>query len=105
LRYERRHLVAVEYQSFHPGDTPDKAWHTEQTLVFYRYDARQRLIETTNAAGESERYDYDDRHVNPAAATGRWRKLLLGMGKVWQGGALRPALGVVLADGYALRLG
>jgi RHS repeat-associated protein len=63
LRYERRHLVAVEYQSFHPGDTPDKAWHTEQTLVFYRYDARQRLIETTNAAGESERYDYDDRHV------------------------------------------
>ncbi|MGF6221015.1 RHS repeat-associated core domain-containing protein [Pseudomonas frederiksbergensis] len=63
LRYERRHLVAIEYQSFHPTDAVGEAWHTEQTLVFYRYDARQRLIEATNAAGESERYDYDDQHV------------------------------------------
>ncbi|MGF6487363.1 RHS repeat-associated core domain-containing protein [Pseudomonas frederiksbergensis] len=63
LRYERRHLVAIEYQSFHPSDAVGEAWHTEQTLVFYRYDARQRLIEATNAAGESERYDYDDQHV------------------------------------------
>ncbi|EJN23630.1 Rhs family protein, partial [Pseudomonas sp. GM79] len=61
--YERRHLVAIEYQSFHPTDAVGEAWHTEQTLVFYRYDARQRLIEATNAAGESERYDYDDQHV------------------------------------------
>ncbi|WP_027922535.1 RHS repeat-associated core domain-containing protein [Pseudomonas sp. URMO17WK12:I12] len=63
LRYERRHIVAVEYQSFHPADTAADAWRTEQTLIAYRYDARQRLIEATNAAGESERYDYDDRHV------------------------------------------
>ncbi|PWK42526.1 RHS repeat-associated core domain-containing protein [Pseudomonas sp. OV226] len=63
LRYERRHIVAVEYQSFHPADTADDAWRTEQTLISYRYDARQRLIEATNAAGESERYDYDDHHV------------------------------------------
>ncbi|MGF6401756.1 RHS repeat-associated protein [Pseudomonas frederiksbergensis] len=63
LRYERRHLVAIEYQSFHPTDAVGEAWNTEQTLVFYRYDARQRLIEATNAAGESERYDYDDQHV------------------------------------------
>ncbi|WP_223487592.1 RHS repeat-associated core domain-containing protein [Pseudomonas sp. A-RE-19] len=63
LRYERRHLVAVEYQSFHPGNATGETWRTEQTLVFYRYDARQRLIEASNAAGESERYDYDDRHV------------------------------------------
>jgi len=61
--YERRHLVAIEYQSFHPIDAVGEAWHTEQTLVFFRYDARQRLIEATNAAGESERYDYDDQHV------------------------------------------
>ncbi|WLG52622.1 RHS repeat-associated core domain-containing protein [Pseudomonas sp. FP1742] len=61
--YERRHLVAVEYQSFHSGDVPGEAWRTEQTLVSYRYDARQRLIAATNAAGESERYDYDDHHV------------------------------------------
>ncbi|WP_030127948.1 RHS repeat-associated core domain-containing protein [Pseudomonas sp. QTF5] len=63
LCYERRHLVAVEYQSFHRTDAMNEAWRTEQTLAFYRYDARQRLIEVTNAAGESERYDYDDRHV------------------------------------------
>ncbi|BBP54865.1 type IV secretion protein Rhs [Pseudomonas sp. St386] len=63
LRYEQRHLIAVDYQSFHPAITLDEAWRTEQTLVSYRYDGRFRLIEATNAAGESERYDYDDRHV------------------------------------------
>ncbi|SCZ10224.1 YD repeat-containing protein, partial [Pseudomonas sp. NFACC37-1] len=63
LRYEQRHLVAVDYQSFHPALTLDEAWRTEQTLVSYRYDGRFRLIEATNAAGESERYDYDDQHV------------------------------------------
>ncbi|WP_283189716.1 RHS repeat-associated core domain-containing protein [Pseudomonas sp. PMCC200344] len=63
LRYDRSHLVAVEYQRFHPADTLDEAWHTEQTLVTYHYDERDQLIEATNAAGESERYDYDDQHV------------------------------------------
>ncbi|RON57282.1 RHS repeat-associated core domain-containing protein [Pseudomonas frederiksbergensis] len=63
LCYERRHLVAVEYQTLHPADTLNDAWRTEQTLVSYRYDARHRLVEATNAAGESERYDYDDQHV------------------------------------------
>ncbi|MBK5397405.1 RHS repeat protein [Pseudomonas sp. TH39(2020)] len=63
LRYDRSHLVAVDYQVFVPAKTLDEAWHTEQTLVAYRYDACHRLIEATNAAGESERYDYDDQHV------------------------------------------
>jgi RHS repeat-associated protein len=63
LRYDRRHMVAVEYQRFQPADTLEDAWRTEQTLVSYRYDARHRLIEATNAAGESERYDYDEQHV------------------------------------------
>ena len=63
LCYERRHLIAIEYQIFHPADAQGHAWRTEQTLVSYHYDARHRLIETTNAAGESERYDYDDQHV------------------------------------------
>ncbi|AXI60638.1 type IV secretion protein Rhs [Pseudomonas kribbensis] len=58
LRYERAHLVAVDYQVF-----SEAAWRTEQTLVSYRFDARHRLIEATNAVGESERYDYDDAHV------------------------------------------
>ncbi|WP_231139271.1 DUF6531 domain-containing protein, partial [Pseudomonas fluorescens] len=31
LRYEHRHLVAIDYQSFHPELLPDKAWRTEQT--------------------------------------------------------------------------
>ncbi|PMX57871.1 type IV secretion protein Rhs, partial [Pseudomonas sp. FW305-60] len=52
-----------DYQRFQPADTLEDAWRTEQTLVAYRYDARHRLIEATNAAGESERYDYDDQHV------------------------------------------
>jgi len=63
LRYERRHLATVEYQSYQAAATPEDAWRTEQTLVFYRYDACHRLIEATNSAGESERYDYDDQHV------------------------------------------
>jgi RHS repeat-associated protein len=63
LHYERRHLVAIDYQSLHVADTLAEAWRTEQTLVSYRYDARFRLIEATNAAGESERYDYDEQHV------------------------------------------
>ncbi|MDX9673655.1 MULTISPECIES: RHS repeat-associated core domain-containing protein [unclassified Pseudomonas] len=60
LRYERAQLVAVDYQSFGSDGT---GWHTEQTLASYRYDARQRLLEATNAVGDSERYDYDDAHV------------------------------------------
>ncbi|WP_422776208.1 RHS repeat-associated core domain-containing protein [Pseudomonas mediterranea] len=63
LRYEQRHLIALDYQSFHPALTLDEAWRTEQTLATYRYDARSRLVEATNAAGERERYDYDDAHV------------------------------------------
>ncbi|WP_433899247.1 RHS repeat-associated core domain-containing protein [Pseudomonas sp. PSE1(2024)] len=58
LRYERAHLVAVDYQVFR-----ESAWRTEQTLASYRFDARHRLIEASNAVGETERYDYDDRHV------------------------------------------
>ncbi|MGN4049999.1 RHS repeat-associated core domain-containing protein [Pseudomonas sp. SM4] len=63
LRYDRAQLIAVDYQSFRPAKSVEEAWHTEQTLVSYRYDALQRLIEATNAVGESERYDYDDAHV------------------------------------------
>ncbi|WP_338473789.1 RHS repeat-associated core domain-containing protein [Pseudomonas sp. MS646] len=63
LRYQQRHLMAVDYQSFQPATTLDDPWRTEQTLASYRYDGRFRLIEATNAAGESERYDYDDQHI------------------------------------------
>ncbi|WP_311132825.1 RHS repeat-associated core domain-containing protein [Pseudomonas fluorescens] len=63
LRYDFKHLVAVDYQVLQRGDPEANTWSTEQTLVSYRYDARQRLIEATNAAGESERYDYDEQHV------------------------------------------
>ncbi|MBN6773594.1 RHS repeat protein [Pseudomonas granadensis] len=58
LRYDRAQLVGVDYQVFREG-----AWHTEQTLVSYRFDAYHNLIEATNAVGDSERYDYDDAHV------------------------------------------
>ncbi|UVM33558.1 RHS repeat protein [Pseudomonas sp. B21-019] len=63
LRYDRAHLIAVDYQCFRPAQTLAEAWHTEQTLVSYHYDERDQLIEASNAAGEGERYDYDDRHV------------------------------------------
>uniref|UniRef100_UPI0030DD495E DUF6531 domain-containing protein n=1 Tax=Pseudomonas sp. EA_65y_Pfl2_P78 TaxID=3088695 RepID=UPI0030DD495E len=58
LRYDRQHLIGIDYQSFQQAE-----WKTEHTLVSYRYDAYQHLIEVTNAAGDSERYDYDDLHV------------------------------------------
>ncbi|WP_434676011.1 RHS repeat-associated core domain-containing protein [Pseudomonas sp. D3-10] len=85
LRYEHRHLVAIDYQSFHPALTLDEAWRTEQTLVTYRYDARSRLIEATNAAGESERYDYDDQHVILQ------RQLAGGASFYWEWQGLGPA--------------
>ncbi|MGG7674886.1 DUF6531 domain-containing protein, partial [Pseudomonas sp. WC2] len=58
LRYDRAQLIAVDYQVFQRGE-----WATEQTLVSYCYDARQRLLAATNAVGDSERYDYDDANV------------------------------------------
>ncbi|MGG7673941.1 DUF6531 domain-containing protein, partial [Pseudomonas sp. WC2] len=58
LRYDRAQLIAVDYQVFQRGE-----WATEQTLVRYSYDARQRLLAATNAVGDSERYDYDDANV------------------------------------------
>ncbi|WP_346429618.1 RHS repeat-associated core domain-containing protein [Pseudomonas bijieensis] len=85
LRYAQRHLIAVDYQSFHPAITLDEAWRTEQTLVSYRYDGRFRLIEATNAAGESERYDYDDRHVILQ------RQLAGGASFYWEWQGLGPA--------------
>ncbi|MFZ3284387.1 DUF6531 domain-containing protein, partial [Pseudomonas sp.] len=63
LRYERAHLVAVDYQRFDPAQNLAEPWLTEQTLASYHYDAQHRLIEATNAIGDSERYDYDDAHV------------------------------------------
>jgi RHS repeat-associated protein len=56
-------LIAVDYQRFDPALNLAEPWVSEQTLVSYRYDAPRRLIEATNAAGESERYDYDEAHV------------------------------------------
>ncbi|MBK5530634.1 RHS domain-containing protein [Pseudomonas sp. TH06] len=63
LRYDRAHLVAVDYQRFDPAQNLAEPWHTEQTLVSYGYDAYRHLIEARNAVGDSERYDYDDQHV------------------------------------------
>ncbi|OOL36198.1 RHS repeat-associated core domain-containing protein [Pseudomonas sp. FSL W5-0299] len=63
LRYDRKHIVAVDYQQFLPADNLEDAWNTVQTLVTYSYDAQHRLIEAKNAAGEAEHYRYDDQHV------------------------------------------
>lgn len=63
LRYAQDHIVAVDYQVLDAKSVSDDAWVTRQTLVSYRYDAHRRLIEATNAVGESERYRYDDQQV------------------------------------------
>ncbi|VVP61288.1 hypothetical protein PS870_06306 [Pseudomonas fluorescens] len=55
MRYDRKHIVAIDYQQFSPADNLEDAWSTIQTLVTYSYDAHQRLIEAKNAAGEAER--------------------------------------------------
>ncbi|NWE40088.1 RHS repeat protein, partial [Pseudomonas yamanorum] len=58
LRYDRGHIVAVDYQMQRELD-----WVTEQNAVSYKYDDAWRLVEATNAVGESERYRYDDQQV------------------------------------------
>jgi RHS repeat-associated protein len=63
LRYDRGHIVAIDYQVFRAEGDREFVWVTEQNLVSYRYDDAWRLIEATNAVGESERYRYDDQHV------------------------------------------
>lgn len=63
LRYDRKHIIAVDYQQFLPADNLEDAWNTVQTLVTYSYDAQHRLIEAKNAAGEAERYRYNEQHV------------------------------------------
>ncbi|KAB0503562.1 RHS repeat-associated core domain-containing protein [Pseudomonas lini] len=63
VRYDRKHIVAIDYQQFRPADNLEDAWSTVQTLVTYGYDAQHRLIEARNAAGEAERYAYNDQNV------------------------------------------
>ncbi|RMP16226.1 RHS repeat-associated core domain protein containing protein, partial [Pseudomonas syringae pv. delphinii] len=67
LRYDDRHIAAVEYQQQRPeynerGERQDP-WQTVQNLVSYRYNERDQLVCSTNAAGESEYYRYNDQHV------------------------------------------
>jgi len=63
VRYDRKHIIAIDYQQFVPADTLEDAWSTVQTLVTYTYDAQHRLTNATNAAGESERYTYNEQNV------------------------------------------
>ncbi len=104
LRYDRKHIIAVDYQQFLPADNLEDAWNTVQTLVTYSYDAQHRLIEAKNAAGEAERYRYNDQHVilERQLAGGA---TFLGVGERRQTVSLHPSLGQLLADGSALRLG
>ncbi|GLH39140.1 RHS repeat-associated core domain-containing protein [Pseudomonas moraviensis] len=63
LRYDRKHIVAVDYQQFTPADNLEDVWTTVQTIISYAYDSQHRLIEAKNAAGEAERYAYNDQNV------------------------------------------
>jgi YD repeat-containing protein len=63
FRYNGSRIVAVDYQQFNAQNTLERCWTTVQTLVTYHYDAQHRLVEATNASGETERYRYDEQHV------------------------------------------
>ncbi|WP_222833218.1 RHS repeat-associated core domain-containing protein [Pseudomonas sp. SC3(2021)] len=63
VRYDRKHIVAIDYQQFIPADNLEDAWNTVQTLTTYEYDGHHRLIKATNALGESERYAYNEQNV------------------------------------------
>ncbi|WP_163018570.1 DUF6531 domain-containing protein, partial [Pseudomonas viridiflava] len=67
LRYEDRHITAVDYQQQRSeyddrGERQDP-WLTIQTLVTYRYNEKNQLLSATNAAGEVEHYRYNEQHV------------------------------------------
>ena len=67
LRYDDRHIVAIDYQQqrseYNERGERQDPWVTLQTLVSYRYNAQNQLASSTNAAGESEHYRYNDQHV------------------------------------------
>jgi RHS repeat-associated protein len=67
LRYDDRHIVAVDQQQqraeYNDRGERQDAWLTLQTLVTYRYNAHDQLVCATNAAGETEHYVYNDQHV------------------------------------------
>ncbi|WP_395607970.1 RHS repeat-associated core domain-containing protein [Pseudomonas sp. B22129] len=63
LRYERGHIVAVEYQVERAEGPGEFVWVTEQIVVSYAYNAVGQLVSATNAVGESEVYRYDEQHV------------------------------------------
>ena len=63
LRYEGKHLAAVDYQVYRPADNEEACWQTVQTLATYRYNEAGQLLEAANALGEAERYRYDAQNV------------------------------------------
>ena len=63
IRYDRKHIIAIDYQQFVPADNLEACWNTLQTLVTYSYDPQHRLIAAKNAAGETERYAYNEQNV------------------------------------------
>ena len=63
LRYEGKHIVAVDYQIQRAANTEEDSWETEQTLVRYRYNDVGQLLEASNALGETEHYRYDEANV------------------------------------------
>ncbi|AMS14910.1 type IV secretion protein Rhs [Pseudomonas chlororaphis] len=67
LRYDDRHIAAVDYQQRRPDYNEQgerqEPWLTVQTLVSYQYNEHNQLISATNAVGEVERYRYDEQHV------------------------------------------
>ncbi|MEK1840459.1 MAG: DUF6531 domain-containing protein, partial [Pseudomonas sp.] len=67
LRYDDRHIAAVDHQQqrseYNDRGERQDPWLTIQTLVSYRYNTRNQLVSSTNAAGETEHYRYNDQHV------------------------------------------
>jgi RHS repeat-associated protein len=67
LRYDDKHIVALDYQQ-QRAEYDDRGhrqdpWLTIQTLMTYGYNDRSQLISATNAVGETEHYRYNEQHV------------------------------------------
>jgi RHS repeat-associated protein len=67
LRYDDRHIVAVDRQQlrveYNDRGERQEPWLTLQTLVTYSYNDHSQLVCAINAAGEAEHYRYNERHV------------------------------------------
>lgn len=63
IHYQNNHITGVDYQQYTADSNGKATWQTLQPLVRYAYNVDNQLISATNAADESEYYQYDELNV------------------------------------------